>query len=174
MSKRISRYLALNLAALLYMLALIAVAAAVHGLLWGMDIGNVAAAFAEMRWSAFGLLCLAYISRGLAHGIAFLLFTPAHRNDLKIGFAWQCVTAYAISRTSVTARQYRIVCIFPGSLWLLLTAVGVATNQAAITLSAVFLLGTAAGDLVMLWYIRRFQDDDPVMDADLRRRCGAA
>lgn len=127
--------------------------------LWGRDGLEDAA-----RWPVFVAIALGVVVHELIHCVGFVL-GGAPRSAVRIGFDWRRVIPFASCSVPLRCRGYRLAVALPTLvLGIAPAAAGLAFDSPHASLFGAFLVGTAAGDLLVLWAIRGVAADALVED----------
>lgn len=141
-----------------FMVALLGVGG-LYSAWWGRARLEEAAGVPVLAAIAVGL-----VAHELLHCVGFLL-AGAPRSCVRLGLNWRQVMPFASCSVPLTCRGYRLAVVLPTAvLGIVPAALGVATGSGEAALFGAFLIGTAAGDLLVLWAIRRVRGDALVED----------
>jgi hypothetical protein len=118
------------------------------------------------------LFALLVVAHELLHAAGFLYFARVRREDIRFGMNWRALSPYAHCKAAVRARAYKGAVLLPGLLLgVLPNLIGLATGNGWLLLWGFFMAIAAAGDLAILWAIRRVPGDAIVRDHPSRAGC---
>jgi hypothetical protein len=116
-------------------------------------------------------LALVVVHEGL-HAAGFLGFAHVRREDIRFGINWKALSPYAHCRAAVRAGAYKLSVALPGFvLGIVPSVTGLLTGNAWLALWGFFMVIAAAGDVAILWAIRRVPRDATVLDHPSRAGC---
>lgn len=146
------------LGAILLVIALLVVGGA-YVLRWGREPLEAAA-----EWPVFIAIAVGLVIHEVLHCVGFVL-AGAPRSRVRIGYDWRRVLPFAACSIALPCRGYRLAVVLPTLvLGVIPAALGVVSGHGPTALFGAFLIGTAAGDLLVLWAIRRVRADALVED----------
>jgi len=133
--------------------------------IWGLNFAMILGNLRSNSLYFFLILIVGTILHELIHGATAAWFAGIGWKNIRFGMQWQSLTPYCHSKIPMTAKKYRYVVVMPliilgfvpylislinGSGWLL-------------TIGIIFTLA-AAGDLMILWLMRKITSDKMVQD----------
>ena len=138
----------------------------------GMPAGLPAGAFAAGAL----LLVVAYVVsvpvHEALHALGMAAFAGVAWQDISFGLRLRDGIAYVHTAASMSVRAYRGVLGLPGLvLGVVPAAVGAAFGQGWVAVYGFLMLASAAGDVVMLWLMRRLPADALVRDHPTQVGC---
>ena len=108
----------------------------------------------------------------LLHATGFLLFAKVGRKDIRFGVNWRALSPYAHCKAAVGARAYKWAVALPGLvLGVLPNAIGLVTGSGWLLLWGFFMVIASAGDIAILWAIRRVPAVAVLRDHPSRAGC---
>lgn len=154
---------------LLRALAVVAIIIDVHAELW--NAGSVHAVLGDR--SVLIPLAIALVLSVALHellhvaGYVWIGGAPIHAVHIE----WRGAVIVARCDVPLPARSYRAAVALPGVvLGLVPTIVGLASGIAWITVYGAVMLGASAGDVAVLWALRKYRPDEEVVDRSGRGR----
>lgn len=146
-------------AGIVFLLAALFVVAGPYVLLWGRDAFDAAA-----RWPTAVAIFAGLLVHELLHCVGFLL-GGAPRASVRIGYDWKRVLPFASCSEPLRCSGYRFAVVLPTLvLGLLPAALGLVTGNGEAAIFGALLIGTAAGDMLILWALRDVPGDAMVED----------
>lgn len=147
---------------------LIFVPIVIHILIWGYD-GRYRGDLYLLGAISIVVLILLH---ELTHAAGWIRFAHVPPNQIKFGFAWKTLSPYAHSKIAMSAWGYRRGVILPLIVTgIIPSLIGILTGAAWLTVAGGFMIGGAAGDLIVLWAIRDVPDTAQVIDHPKNAGC---
>lgn len=147
---------------------------ALFGLAWGTDtlVDGFRKAFTVTPGWTILTGVVGIILHELLHGIGWTLGSKSGWGTVSFGFQLKTLTPYAHIKQPITARAYRIGTALPGlALGILPWGIAMLLGSGLWNLFGVFFTMAAAGDMMILWIIRRAQPDQLIEDHPKRVGC---
>ncbi len=112
-----------------------------------------------------GVFVLGAVVHELLHGLTWAVFCRNGLKSISYGVYWKVLTPYCHCKEVLPLRHYAIGGMMPGLVMgLLPTLAGIATGHFLLFLFGLFFSMAAAGDLLILWMLRRYRAADLVQD----------
>ena len=143
-----------------------------HVLLSGQPWGDVFSA--PFQWSLvwFVPLLVAFIvAHEFLHGVGFHFFGGVAWRNIRFGVKWSMLTPFAATSKPMSARAYRGAVTLPLALAVPAAVIGTAISSSDVVVFSAVMTGASAGDLLVLWMMRRVPPDALVRDATDRVGC---
>ena len=141
-------------------------------LIWGGK--NFLASIQCLTQHPLILLAGLFLLTGLhewTHGLTWQLTGGLKWQDIHYGFNWKTLTPYAHPKKAMDIRAYRWGGVMPGILTGLLPAVtGLVIGSGVVYIVGVAMTAAAAGDMMVLWLLRK--DKSPALVEDHPSKAG--
>jgi hypothetical protein len=106
------------------------------------------------------------------HGVGFALFGRVPRREIHFGVKWLTFTPYTHTQATMPANAYRAAVALPAlALGVVPAVLGVLLQSGILAGWGALMLGTAGGDLAVLWAIRSVPADKLVRDHPTKAGC---
>jgi hypothetical protein len=129
-----------------------------HGVLWGIPDEN------PLPLSVLVAFVGSIVIHEALHGLGYY-WAGAERSEIEFGFSWMGLAPYAHCAAPLRANPYRVAIALPGLvLGVLPLAAGLGLGLWWLTLYAFFMLVAAAGDTLLLWFMRGVPADTWTQD----------
>ena len=157
--------------AMVITLALLAAVLVPHALLYRENAFSALGKAAGF-WLALPAFILSVVVHELLHSLTAIALGGLRWNDISYGVNWKTLTPYAHPRVPLNARVYALTVAAPGViLGIAPAAVGLVTGIGAWSGYGAIMLAAAAGDLLVLWSLRRVSSTTLVQDHPSRVGC---
>lgn len=155
-----------NLVSLVLLLPLTALCLVPYVALWGWD--KLVMDFALILNEPFlfvVLLAGGILAHEMLHGLTWKLAGGKSWSAIKFGINWKALAPYAHCREPLEINAYRWGAVMPGILLGIIPfAIGLFTGSGWFTVLGYIFIITAAGDMLILWLIRRVDAGTLVQD----------
>jgi hypothetical protein len=149
-------------------LAVVALIIALHAQLWGAESVRVLVGNRPLLFPLAAALVLSVALHELLHLAGYVWLGGAPIDA--VHFELRGVAIVARCDVPLPARSYRAAVALPGLvLGLVPTLVGLGSGIAWVTLYGAVMLGASAGDVAVLWTLRKYRADEEVVDRSGRR-----
>lgn len=144
-------------------LAVVALIITLHSQLWGAESVRMLVGNRPLLLPLAVALVLSVALHELLHLAGYVWIGGAPIDA--IHFEWRGVAIVARCDAPLPARSYRAAVALPGLvLGVVPTLVGLASGVAWITVYGAVMLGASAGDVAVLWALRKYGADEEVVD----------
>lgn len=165
-------YRYVNLFAALLLLVVSLIAALSYTRIWNTSLSSILFDAWDFGWLAFGLIIAGVIVHELLHGVGFICFGAGRWTDLRFGFKWRCMAAYATCSNVMPMSAYRGSCALPGLvLGVLPGVIGLTAGNVDWLAYGCLFIGAAGGDAAILWHSRHIPPATLVRDAHVTSGC---
>ena len=121
---------------------------------WNMFTGNF-----------FLFLISGIIIHELLHGLTWAYFAPNKFRSIQFGFKWKYLTPYCHCKDALKVKHYRIGGAMPLFVMGVIPAIiGLIMGDGGILSFGMFFTWAAGGDMIALYMLRKFSDDDYIYD----------
>ena len=153
----------LNVVALFFIIPVLLVFGLPFYLLWGENV------LTALRFRSLLFLVLFIISgvviHELLHGVVWALFSKRGFRSVHFGIKWEFLTPYCHCTEPLRVWQYILGAIAPVLFMGLLPAVwALVKGNTLVMFFGIFYIWTAAGDLLAIWILRRFDRNQLIYD----------
>jgi hypothetical protein len=122
--------------------------------------------------AVLAVIFLAIVLHEFLHGLGWLVFGRLPLNAVRFGIFWKVLTPYAHLKAPIDIRAYRIGGFLPGLVMGILPyLVGLFTGSNLWLWFGILMTTAAAGDLLVLWLIRKLPRGTMVQDHPSRVGC---
>ncbi|MGX7071413.1 DUF3267 domain-containing protein [Helcococcus kunzii] len=105
-----------------------------------------------------GLCLVLIVLHELTHGVTWAMFSKNGFKDISFGIIWKWITPYCTCKTPLKKSEYIVGALTPLLFTGLLPAIlGVYLNSFILTIVGVFLIGGAAGDIMMVYKLLKYK-----------------
>jgi hypothetical protein len=112
-----------------------------------------------------GKAIVGIIIHELLHGLACAILCKSGIASIKYGINWKFLTPYCHYKKSIKVRHYRIGIAMPLLvLGIMPAGIALITGNGVLYLWGLFFTCAAAGDIIVLFMLRKFSGDDYVYD----------
>lgn len=163
-----------NVRALVFIVPIVLIYAAAYWLIWPeqfstQNLGELVRVHRDLLLISPLLMLVVFILGAvvheLLHGLTWAVFCKNGLKSIKYGVYWKMLTPYCHCKEVLPLRHYMIGGMMPGLVMGLLPALaGIAMGHFLLFLFGLFFSMAAAGDLLILWMLRRQQASDLVQD----------
>lgn len=144
-------------------LAIVALIVDLHAQLWGGESVRALVGNRPVLLPLSAALVLSVALHELLHLVGYVWLGGAPIDA--IHFEWRGVAIVARCGVPLPARSYRAAVALPGLvLGLVPTMVGLGSGIAWVTVYGAVMLGASAGDVAVLWALRKYRADEDVVD----------
>lgn len=161
-----------NVFAILLLMPIIAVFGAPYYLLWKGNL-NFTQFLDQLTPLGAGLHMLLILTIGIAgiivheliHGLTWSFFAKQGFRAMKFGVLWQMMTPYCHCKEPLKIKHYILGAIMPAIiLGILPSIISVITGNLSMLIFGVFFTDAAAGDILIIYRIRKESIEDYVLD----------
>lgn len=137
-----------------------------YAVVWGWDkILLDFSLIAEHYLYFLGLVLVGILAHEFLHGLTWKLAGNTTWSAIKFGFNWRALAPYAHCRKPLEINAYRWGAAMPGILLGIFPfIIGLVTGKGWYTLFGFIFTVTAAGDILILWLIRKIETGTLVQD----------
>ena len=144
-------------------LAIVALIVDLHAQLWGSESVRALVGNRPVLFPLAVALVLSVALHELLHLAGYVWIGGAPIDA--VHFEWRGVAIVARCDVPLPARSYRAAVALPGLvLGLVPTIVGLALGVELVTVYGAVMLGASAGDMAVLWALRKYRADEEVVD----------
>ncbi|PSL03291.1 DUF3267 domain-containing protein [Cecembia rubra] len=113
----------------------------------------------------FLFLISGVIIHELLHGLTWAYFVPNKFRSIKFGFKWKYLTPYYHCKGALKVKHYRIGGAMPLIVMGIIPAIiGLIMGDGGILSYGLFFTCAGGGDIIALYMLRKFNDDDYLYD----------
>jgi hypothetical protein len=168
-----------NVFAILLLIPTIAVSGVPYYFIWKGNL-NFAQFMDHLTPLGAGLNILLILSIGIAgiifheliHGLTWSFFTKQGFNAMKFGVLWQMMTPYCHCKEPMKVKHYILGAIMPAIiLGILPSVISIITGNLSMLIFGVFFTDAAAGDILIIFRIRKESMEDYVLDHPSQAGC---
>jgi hypothetical protein len=141
-------------------------------LIWGVaSLWEATANFRDLK-IILPILFISIAAHEGLHWLGYVGFAHLSWKEVRFGFNWRSLSAYAHSDAQIGIASYRRLVGLPGIiLGLIPVIVGIACEAGSLTLYGFLMLIGASGDVAILWRIRHVPPNSLVIDHPDRAGC---
>lgn len=152
-----------NIVALLMIIPITVLYALPYYLIWHQNI------FGSLKWINLGIFLLSLpvgiITHELLHGITWALIVPGGFRTISFGIKWEYLTPYCHSNAPMKVWQYVIGGLMPLLFMGIIPAcISLFIGNKLLMFFSMFFTWTAAGDIQVVWMLRKFKRNQKVLD----------
>ena len=144
-------------------LAIVALIVALHARVWSEESMHVLVGNRPLLFPLAAALVLSVALHELLHLAGYVWLGGAPRDAVHV--EWRGAVIVARCDVPLPARSYRAAVALPGLvLGVVPTVLGLLSGMAWLTVYGAVMLGASAGDVAVLWALRKYRADEEVVD----------
>lgn len=148
--------------------AIVALIIALHARLWGAEGVRALVGNRPLLFPLAAALVVSVVLHELLHLVGYVWLGGAPREAVHV--EWRGAVIVARCDVPISARSYRAAVALPGLLLgVVPTLAGLVTGVALLTVYGAVMVGASAGDMAVLWALRKYRPEEAVVDRSGRR-----
>lgn len=123
-------------------------------------------------WSMMVIIIIAVVVHEALHGFTWMFAGNLQLSDIKYGIMWKALMPFAHSKKPLSKRAYQLGAVMPGIVLGIVPYVGgLLMGQTEVAFIGMIMTLCAAGDVWILWAIRKEPVDALILDHPSKAGC---